>query len=227
MASVTAPSRAESLAAQWQIWQERLATARQGAPSEDEALFRFATKTEENWGQERGYYLELRQLSRTLGANTLDVRNEGAIDTPQEFAAAMVQLVKRLSDDNYVSLGAKPTARAVESQNSEAIDSVMIEAKPENLRSADEEQALAEAKKLYGPDKDYSNLMRHTFRAQAERFTGEAAVLYVGSQIEADSITSGRGGSVAVLQSLTTRLEELTQDYSRPRSAPLPPADTQ
>ena len=69
--------------------------------------------------------------------------------------------------------------------------------------------------------------MRHLSRAQAEGFTGEAAVLYVGSQIEADSINSDRGGSIEMLQSLNKRLEDLTQDYSRPRSAPVPPADTQ
>ena len=69
-------------------------------------------------------------------------------------------------------------------------------------------------------------MSQHIRRAQAEGFDGEASILYVGYQIEADTINSGRGGSIEVLQSLNKRLQDLTQDYTRPRSAPVP-ADTQ
>jgi hypothetical protein len=79
---------------------------------------------------------------------------------------------------------------------------------------------------MFGADKDFSNLFQHIARAQAEGFDGEASILYVGREIEADTINSGRGGSIEVLQSLNKRLQDLTQDYTRPRSAPVP-ADTQ
>lgn len=226
MANTSVLSRSETLLEQLQIWQPRWSEAQRQTPSQDEALVLFAETTEPKWSQERVYYLELQKLARSLGAETLDIRNDGAIDTPEEFARAMVQLVKRLTDDNYVALGQNPTARQVEGQNDEDIEPAKLEAGPDNVLSPEEQEALLEAKRMFGADKDFSNLFQHIARAQAEGFDGEASILYVGREIEADTINSGRGGSIEVLQSLNKRLQDLTQDYTRPRSAPVP-ADTQ
>jgi hypothetical protein len=228
VANTSVLSRSQTLLEQLQIWQARWSEAQRQMPSQDEALVLFAETTEPKWSQERVYYLELQKLARSLGAETLDIRNDGAIDTPEEFARAMVQLVKRLTDDNYVALGQNPTARQVEGQNDEDIEPAKLEAEPDNVLSPEEQEALLEAKRMFGADKDFSNLFQHIARAQAEGFSGEAATAYLAAQIEFDTINSGRGGDAAFAQQMLKRAQELSSP-ERPRTPFVPPvpADTQ
>ncbi len=218
--SQTLPSRA--LTKQLEIWLNRLAEARRQNPSEDKALFAFAVKTETNWAAESQYYRELMQLSRRLGAETIDVRNEGAIDTPQEFAQAMVQLVKRLSDDNYVALGQNPTANLVAAQNDEAILPVIAAETPAFLRNA-AEQDEADETELSAAD-----IARYQAEGEWLGYSGDALVLYVQAVAENDRWTAGKGGDPArALRLMTLAQNKRDDDLSRPRYVPSNPDDRQ
>jgi hypothetical protein len=244
MSATLTPSRsAATLAEQQQIWQDRLEESireaeqdqRDGAqsPLADLTLYNFAVKTEERWQDERTFALEMGALSRTLGGKTLDVTTgSGKVDTPQEYASAMVQIVKRLTNDNLVSLGQKPTANQVTAQNDEATTAAAIRAKPRNVLSSEdkaiEDQTLNSARQLYG-DKDFSRLAEHLSRAQSEGYTADAGLAYVAANLEADSIASGRG-TAAQAAALFQRVRELTTEPERayvPARQPQTPADTQ
>ena len=204
MASVAAPPRAKTLDEQLQIWQGRLVTALRENPTEDKALLAFVAKSEDRWAEERTYYYELAKLAHRLGARTLDVRNEGAIDTQAEFEQAMVQLVKRLTEDNYVALGQNATAQLVEGQNDEAIAPV----RAEEISEAD----IA------------------VYKQEGERlgYTGESLLLYVTAMTENQRWTSGKGGDPErIAQLLTLARNKIEEGHTRSHYVPANRADTQ
>jgi hypothetical protein len=208
MASVAAPPRAKTLDEQLQIWQGRLVTALRENQTEDEALLAFVAKSEDRWAEERTYYYELAKLAHRLGARTLDVRNEGAIDTQAEFEQAMVQIVKRLTEDNYVALGQNATAQLVEGQNYEAIAPVRAEETPAFLRSDAEQAELAE---------ESSEADIAAYKQEGERlgYTGESLLLYVTAMTENQRWTSGKGGDPErIAQLLTLARNKIDEGHS-------------
>jgi hypothetical protein len=246
MPAILTPDRTEARATaqqdpQWRVWQSRLSDAlRQSGGSEDGALLGFTDNMRGAWAQEGkevleriqrddpAYYnRELARVSRYLGANTIDANSpDGEVSNEAEFITAVSWLVKRMTDDPIVATGQRPTANSIRSNNQPDFALAKAEAATGNVLSDEEKAALAEAKTLYGDNKNYTHLMQHIDYAMREGFSPEEAKLYIGARIEEDSIASGRG-SPEMAASLMRQLQERQNDsYARPRYAPAL-ADTQ
>lgn len=208
MTKTVTTRKTTSFTEQLNNWITRWNTAKDRTPDEQEAVRWFARATESNWAAERKYAQDLAKVVRILGGTgTIDVRIEGRIDTPQEFAAAMVQVMKRLTPDQVVELGQNPTANMVLHANQDAVAPVEAEATPGFLRNETEEKLASE--------KDAVKLERIlTLQAEGASlgYSGNSLYWYVNAMSKQDE-----GDPETAMQYMQLAVQARDENESMPR----------